>query len=154
MSRLMDVCGLVDYNTETKQHNRTKSIYGSVLVDDQSDYFEGFVRTYDEKKSYLVFGTFNAEEGFHMYSCNEEMGKPVEIVKNASFQSQVGTGYNDLKFAEYTSPEVKIIVQDGDVFRDVTTAEMTILQAKIDTIMRNIENYDGTANGQEDVTRG
>ena len=67
-----------------------------------------------------------------MYSCNEEMAKPVEIVKNASFQSQVGTGYNDLKFAEYRTPEVKIIVQDGDVFRDVTRAEMTILQAKID----------------------
>ncbi len=27
-------------------------------------------------------------------------------------------------------------------------------QARIDTIMRNIENYDGTANGQEDVPRG
>ena len=27
-------------------------------------------------------------------------------------------------------------------------------QARINTIMRNIENYDGTANGQEDVPRG
>ena len=27
-------------------------------------------------------------------------------------------------------------------------------QARIDTIMRNIENYDGTGNGQEDVPRG
>lgn len=134
MSKLMDICGLVEYDNKTRQHNREKSVYGSILLDDQSDYFEGFVRTYDEKKSYLVFGTFNAEEGFHMYSCNEEMDKPVEIVKNASFQSQVGTGYNDLKFVEYRTPEVKIIVQDGDVFRDVTRAEMTILQAKIDTM--------------------
>lgn len=27
-------------------------------------------------------------------------------------------------------------------------------QERIDTIMRNIENYDGTGNGQEDVPRG
>ena len=27
-------------------------------------------------------------------------------------------------------------------------------QERIDTIMRNIENYDGTSNGQEDVPRG
>ncbi len=27
-------------------------------------------------------------------------------------------------------------------------------QDRIDTIMRNIENYDGTGNGQEDVPRG
>lgn len=27
-------------------------------------------------------------------------------------------------------------------------------QGKIDTIMRNIESYDGTGNGQEDVPRG
>ena len=27
-------------------------------------------------------------------------------------------------------------------------------QSRIDTIMRNIENYDGTGNGQEDVPRG
>lgn len=27
-------------------------------------------------------------------------------------------------------------------------------QSRIDTIMRNIENYDGTSNGQEDVPRG
>jgi hypothetical protein len=27
-------------------------------------------------------------------------------------------------------------------------------QERLDTIMRNIESYDGTANGQEDVPRG
>ena len=27
-------------------------------------------------------------------------------------------------------------------------------QSKIDAIMRNIDNYDGTANGQKDVPRG
>ena len=27
-------------------------------------------------------------------------------------------------------------------------------QSKIDTIMRNIESYDGTSNGQKDVPRG
>lgn len=27
-------------------------------------------------------------------------------------------------------------------------------QSRIDTIMRNIESYDGTGNGQEDVPRG
>lgn len=32
--------------------------------------------------------------------------------------------------------------------------EDEIAQDRIDTIMRNIENYDGTARGQEDVPRG
>lgn len=27
-------------------------------------------------------------------------------------------------------------------------------QSRIDTILRNVENYDGTSNGQEDVPRG
>lgn len=32
--------------------------------------------------------------------------------------------------------------------------EAEAAQERIDTIMRNIESYDGTANGQEDVPRG
>ena len=32
--------------------------------------------------------------------------------------------------------------------------EAEMQQERIDTIMRNIESYDGTANGQEDVPRG
>lgn len=32
--------------------------------------------------------------------------------------------------------------------------EAEMEQRKIDTIMRNIESYDGTANGQRDVPRG
>lgn len=32
--------------------------------------------------------------------------------------------------------------------------EAEMEQNKIDTIMRNIESYDGTANGQRDVPRG
>jgi hypothetical protein len=32
--------------------------------------------------------------------------------------------------------------------------EAEMAQDRIDTIMRNIENYDGTAKGQEDVPRG
>lgn len=32
--------------------------------------------------------------------------------------------------------------------------EAEMEQSKIDTIMRNIESYDGTANGQKDVPRG
>ena len=32
--------------------------------------------------------------------------------------------------------------------------EAQMEQDKIDTIMRNIESYDGTSNGQEDVPRG
>ena len=36
--------------------------------------------------------------------------------------------------------------------RDKKEAELA--QERIDTIMRNIETYDGTAHGQEDVPRG
>ena len=36
--------------------------------------------------------------------------------------------------------------------RDKKEAEMK--QDKLETIMRNIESYDGTSNGQEDVPRG
>ena len=32
--------------------------------------------------------------------------------------------------------------------------EAEMEQSKIDTIMRNIESYDGTSNGQKDVPRG
>ena len=32
--------------------------------------------------------------------------------------------------------------------------EAEMQQERIDTIMRNIESYDGTTNGQEDVPRG
>lgn len=134
MSKLMDVCGLVDYNTETKQHNRTKSIYGSVLVDDQSDYFEGFVRTYDESNSFLVFGTFNEEEGFHMYSCNEDMQEPKELFIEASKKDNIEFPIKRQQFFKFAVPGMKVIIQDGDVFREVTNGEVSILRTKIDVM--------------------
>ena len=136
MSRLMDICGLVDYNKELREHDRQKSIFGSILVDEQSDYFEGFVRTYDEKNTYLVFGTFNEKEGFHMYACNEEMDAPKEVVPYASLIKEYGINSGTLKYAEYKNDQIKIVVQDGEIFRNVEPGEISVLQAKVDTIKK------------------
>lgn len=132
MSKLMDVCGLVDYNTTTREHNRSKSVYGSILVDDQSDYFEGFVRTYDESNSFVVFGTFNEDEGFHMYSCNEEMQEPREIYIEASNKENTELPVRKQQTYRFAMPGMKVIIQDGDIFRDVTNGEMSVLRTKID----------------------
>lgn len=134
MSKLMDVCGLVDYNSTTKNHNRAKSVYGSILVDNKSDYFEGFVRTYDENNSFVVFGTFNDEEGFHMYSCNENMQEPSEIFIEASKNSDVNSVQKTKQCFKYSVPGMQVIIQDGNIFRDVTDAEISVLQTKIDLI--------------------
>lgn len=131
MSKLMDVCGLVDYNTKTREHNRSKSIYGSLLVDEQSDYFEGFVRTYDETNSFVVFGTFNEEDGFHMYSCNEEMQEPNEIFIEASKKDKYDKRKSPRSF-KFAIPGMKVIIQDGDIFREVTSGEISVLRQKID----------------------
>lgn len=131
MSKLMDVCGLVDYNTKTRKHNRSKSIYGSLLVDEQSDYFEGFVRTYDETNSFVVFGTFNEEDGFHMYSCNEDMQEPNEMFIEASKKDNYDIRKSPRSF-KFTIPGMKVIIQDGDIFRDVTYGEISVLRQKID----------------------
>lgn len=131
MSKLMDVCGLVDYNTKTREHNRSKSIYGSLLVDEQSDYFEGFVRTYDETNSFVVFGTFNEEEGFHMYSCNEDMQEPNEMFIEASKKDNYDIRKNPRSF-KFAIPGMKVIIQDGDIFREVTYGEISVLRQKID----------------------
>lgn len=132
MSKLMDVCGLVDYNSKTREHNRTKSIYGSLLVDEQSDYFEGFVRTYDESNSFLVFGTFNDEEGLHMYSCSEDMQEPKEIFLEASKENKTDLSRKNQQFFRYSIPGLSVFIQDGDVFREVTNGETSILRTKID----------------------
>lgn len=131
MSKLMDVCGLVDYNTKTREHNRSKSIYGSLLVDEQSDYFEGFVRTYDETNSFVVFGTFNEEDGFHMYSCNEEMQEPNEMFIEASKKDKYDKRKSPRSF-KFAIPGMKVIIQDGDIFREVTSWEISVLRQKID----------------------
>ena len=148
MSKLMDVCGLVDYNTKTREHNRSKSIYGSLLVDEQSDYFEGFVRTYDETNSFVVFGTFNEEDGFHMYSCNEEMQEPNEMFIEASKKDKYDKRKSPRSF-KFAIPGMKVIIQDGDIssffrnfsatshwksniFREVTSGEISVLRQKID----------------------
>lgn len=131
MSKLMDVCGLVDYNTKTREHNRSKSIYGSLLVDEQSDYFEGFVRTYDETNSFVVFGTFNEEDGFHMYSCNEEMQEPNEMFIEASKKDKYDKRKSPRSF-KFAISGMKVIIQDGDIFREVTSGEISVLRQKID----------------------
>ena len=131
MSKLMDVCGLVDYNTKTREHNRSKSIYGSLLVDEQSDYFEGFVRTYDETNSFVVFGTFNEEDGFHMYSCNEEMQEPNEMFIEASKKDKYDKRKSPRSF-KFAIPGMKVIIQDGDIIREVTSGEISVLRQKID----------------------
>lgn len=131
MSKLMDVCGLVDYSTKTREHNRSKSIYGSLLVDEQSDYFEGFVRTYDETNSFVVFGTFNEEDGFHMYSCNEEMQEPNEMFIEASKKDKYDKRKSPRSF-KFAIPGMKVIIQDGDIFREVTSGEISVLRQKID----------------------
>ena len=131
MSKLMDVCGLVDYNTKTREHNRSKSIYGSLLVDEQSDYFEGFVRTYDETNSFVVFGTFNEEDGFHMYSCNEEMQEPNEMFIEASKKDKYDKRKSPRSF-KFAIPGMKVIIQDGDIFREVSSGEISVLRQKID----------------------
>ena len=131
MSKLMDVCGLVDYNTKTREHNRSKSIYASLLVDEQSDYFEGFVRTYDETNSFVVFGTFNEEDGFHMYSCNEEMQEPNEMFIEASKKDKYDKRKSPRSF-KFAIPGMKVIIQDGDIFREVTSGEISVLRQKID----------------------
>lgn len=131
MSKLMDVCGLVDYNAKTREHNRSKSIYGSLLVDEQSDYFEGFVRTYDETNSFVVFGTFNEEDGFHMYSCNEEMQEPNEMFIEASKKDKYDKRKSPRSF-KFAIPGMKVIIQDGDIFREVTSGEISVLRQKID----------------------
>ena len=132
MSKLMDVCGLVDYNFKTREHNRAKSIYGSLLVDDQSDYFEGFVRTYDETNSFVVFGTFNEEEGFHMYSCNEDMQEPKEMFIEASKKDNIELPTSRQQTYRFSIPGMRVIIQDGDIFRDVTNGEISVLRTKID----------------------
>ena len=135
MSKLMDVCGLVDYNTKTREHNRSKSIYGSLLVDEQSDYFEGFVRTYDETNSFVVFGTFNEEDGFHMYSCNEEMQEPNEMFIEASKKDKYDKRKSPRSF-KFAIPGMKVIIQDGDIFREVTSGEISVLRQKIDILLK------------------
>lgn len=134
MSKLMDVCGLVDYNATTREHNRSKSIYGSLLVDDQSDYFEGFVRTYDESNSFVVFGTFNEEEGFHMYSCNEDMQEPNEMFIEASKKDNNEFPIRRQQTFRFAIPGMKVIIQDGDMFREVTNGEVSVLRTKIDVM--------------------
>ena len=134
MSKLMDICGLVDYNKETRQHDRTKSIYGSIILDEQSNYFEGIARTYDEKNAYLVFGTFDEENGLHMYASNEEMEQPKEIITNAVMTRQYSSGRKSLSYAEFNDSKMRIIIQDGEIVREVQRGEVSVLQTKIDTI--------------------
>jgi hypothetical protein len=133
MSKLMDVCGLVDYNTITREHDRSKSIYGSLLVDEQSDYFEGFVRTYDETNSFVVFGTFNEEDGFHMYSCNEDMQEPNEMFIEASKKDNYDIRKSPRSF-KFAIPGMKVMIQDGEIYRDVTYGEISVLREKIDNM--------------------
>ena len=94
------------------------------------------VRTYDEKNTYLVFGTFNEKEGFHMYACNEEMDAPKEVVPYASLIKEYGINSGTLKYAEYKNDQIKIVVQDGEIFRNVEPGEISVLQAKVDTIKK------------------
>ena len=135
MSKLMDICCLVDYNKKLRKHNKEKSVFGSILIDEQSDYFEGFVRTYDEKNTYIVFGTFN-EDGFQMHACNEKMNEPQDKVKYAIMNKKYKSNSNALRYAEYTSDDTIIIIQDGEIFRDVELSEISLLQTKIDTIKK------------------
>lgn len=131
MSKLMDICGLVNYNKETREHDRTKSIYGSILVDDQSDYFEGIARTYDEKNAYVIFGTFNEEDGLHMYATNETMEKPKELT-DINMTKQYKNGRKSLSFAEFDNGSMRIIVQDGEITREVQPGEVSVLRLKVD----------------------
>ncbi len=132
MSKLMDICGLVNYDKKTRQHDKSKSVYGSILVDELSDYFEGFVRTYDESNSFLVFGTCNKEEGFHMYSVNESMEQPEETIEYAPSIDEISENSRKKQYSRFVTPNMRIIIQDGDMFRDVTNGEISLLQAKID----------------------
>lgn len=134
MPKLMDMCGLVNYDIKTRVHDRERSIYGSILLDEKSNYFEGIVKTYDEKNRYLVFGTFNEEEGFHMYTYNSEAQELNEEI-SCALQTKKDIAYNgSFKFAEFTTPEVRIIIQDGDIYRDVTEGEISVLQSAINKL--------------------
>ena len=137
MSKLMDICGLVDYNRETRQHDRTKSIYGSIILDEQSNYFEGITRTYDEKNAYLVFGTFNEEDGLHMYISNETMEQPKEVVSHANISKQYSAARQSLNYVRFDDSKMRIIIQDGEVVREVQNGEVSILRTKIDTMKEN-----------------
>ena len=137
MSKLMDICGLVNYNDKTREHDRTQSIYGSVMFDEIANYFEGIVRTYDEKKAFLVFGTFDEDEGLQMYSVNESMERPQEIVSFSSAVSKEETKSKQPKYVKFVTPEMKVIIQDGEIFRDVTNSEISMLQAKVNVMKQN-----------------
>lgn len=132
MSRLMDICSLVDYNKETRQHDRKKSIYGSIIVDEQSNYFEGIARTYDEKNAYVVYGTFSEEDGLQMYASNEELESPIELISRANMKSQHTVGKNLLSYAEFNESSIKVIIQDGEIIRDVQPGEVSVLQTQVD----------------------
>lgn len=142
MSKLMDICGLANYDKDTRIYDQDKSVYGSVLLDETSAYFEGIVRTYDEKNAYLVFGTFDEENGLHMYSFNKATKELQETIKGGSITKIRGTKGGDVKFAEFTTPEMKLIIQDGDLYRDVTTGEMSVLQTAVNVLKQECNMVD------------
>lgn len=136
MSRLMDMYGLVNYDKKTRSHDKSKSIYGSVLLDDISNYFEGIVRTYDEKKSFIVFGTFDQENGLQMYSCNEVEMEPVEILAGINSKRHCGNNTGRTKYAQFSNKNILIGLQDGEIYRDVTNAEVSLLKNKVEFLKR------------------
>lgn len=131
MLKLMDICGLVDYDITTRKYDESKSIYGSLLVDEQSNYFEGFVRTYNETNSFLVFGTFNVEDGLHIYRCNQNMQEPKEMFIKSSKKIKNNPNSKRKDYFKYSAPGMKVIIQDGNIIREITNGEILLLQAKI-----------------------
>ena len=73
------------------------------------------------------------------------------VINTACFIVGASVGQKVVKGEEVKLPTVNL----AEVRREYEAKrEAQKEQDRLDTIMRNIEAYDGTANGQEDVPRG
>ena len=66
-----------------------------------------------------------------MYSCNEEMQEPNEMFIEASKKDKYDKRKSPRSF-KFAIPGMKVIIQDGDIFREVTSGEISVLRQKID----------------------
>ena len=80
------------------------------------------------------------------------------IVMLATGAVCIGCFFVGAKVGQMTSKGEEITLPTLNPFeayrRQEARQEAQAEQDRINTIMRNIENYDGTSNGQEDVPRG
>ena len=75
----------------------------------------------------------------------------VGFVCMASFLSGVNVGQKVVKGEEVKMPTVNPVEA---IKEQREQKEYDYKQSQLETILRNIDNYDGTSNGQEEVPRG